>query len=438
MSFRTIRLDSGEDLHIPNLEEEELLISRIQNKINFWNSDEMWIVYIGLFSFFGTLILSLFDLNIPSMQIWGNSTKILLEIDIIGYPLLVLVTLIINNLQQIIIRKRQMAIMYLIIFGLIIIADLIGNYEPIKQTGFGTSFWCVLFGLLFRYLVQITKRFHYVTISNLQKTIIPYEATIRIAIIIYAIDLSQVLYLVLNGLVIAWVETFAMIVIITILGYKLINFNTGLVVAFGISICGPFAASKIADIISYDLYSLKTFLSIMSISTIPSLLSIPMIANGTNLTSQSEGTWIGGSVDGIGVVIASSSLGGEQVVESAIIIKLLQMIFLVPLCLAVNHFMKYGKSNFYVLQSTFPIFIIAFLLSSTILSLLPEPYKEKVSNNCFVLSQWFSNSAFVLIGFDINLKILFKIKQEWRVFLLYIIGQILDIVSIFILAYFLF
>jgi uncharacterized membrane protein YadS len=229
-----------------------------------------------------------------------------------------------------------------------------------------------------------------------------------------------------------------MVVIIAIIGYKFINFDTGLVVAFGTSICGPFAASKIADIISYDLYSLKNFLSIMSISTIPSLLSIPMIANRTNLTSQSEGTWIGGSVDGIGVVIASSSLGGEQVVESAIIIKLLQMILLVPLCLAVNHFMKYGKSAFYVLQITFPIFIIAFLLSSTILSLLPEPYKEKVSNNCFILSQWFSNSAFVLIGFDINLKILFKIKKEWKVFLLYIIGQILDIASIFILAYFLF
>ena len=114
------------------------------------------------------------------------------------------------------------------------------------------------------------------------------------------------------------------------------------------------------------------------------------------------------------------------------------MLLMFPLALIINRVKGSGKNKIFILDLAFEKFMLAFLVSSTILTSLSDSYKENVSNNCFLLAQWFSNSGFVLIGFNINLKILLKIKEQWRILLLYTIAKILDTGIVFGIVYFIF
>jgi len=359
------------------------------------------------------------------IETWSNSTGILLKQDIVGYPLIITITIFVNVVQQKVFKKKKLMFFYFIIFPLVIISDLIGTYKPIEKSGFGVPIWCILFGSLFRVIFDLTKKIHCVEIYTLQKSLIPYESTIKISIIILAMDWSNLSTYFAKSLVIAWVESSIMIIIISLIGIKLIDHNTSLIAAFGIALCGPFTSTLIANIVNFNINILHRITTVMTLSVVPSIFSLPLISNSLNLTSAGEGAWIGGSIDSIGAALAGGNLGGMYVLQNTILIKILQMILISPLCLLIN-VLFVRKHQYIILWHTFPKFVFGFIITSTIVTILPEDIKELVITNCFSVSQWFLEVGFVMMGFDINFKILTHLKRDWRIFTLYFIGKIID------------
>lgn len=138
------------------------------------------------------------------------------------------------------------------------------------------------------------------------------------------------------------------------------------------------------------------------------------------------GAWIGGSVDSTGGVFASAALGGVEVSQTAIIIKMLQNVLIGPICLAVVS-IWYKTFNIIILWDKFPKFLIGFMLTCLITSLLPSKEGEELVHNCFVLSEWFGCISFIQIGLEIEISKLWEMIVGYRnILFLYLIGQTVD------------
>jgi hypothetical protein len=76
------------------------------------------------------------------------------------------------------------------------------------------------------------------------------------------------------------------------------------------------------------------------------------------------------------------------------------------------------------------------LFTAIITTVLPPALRTQVASNSFIVSEWFSSIAFILIGYEINLA---GVKRDmnipWRLIFCYLIGQLLDILTTFGFSY---
>ena len=79
--------------------------------------------------------------------------------------------------------------------------------------------------------------------------------------------------------------------------------------------------------------------------------------------------YIGGSIDSTGQVVASAEMGGEDVLKTAVIIKMAQNILIGPLCLFFTGYF-HGSFQPSILINRFPLFVVGFLITSTITTIV--------------------------------------------------------------------
>jgi uncharacterized membrane protein YadS len=239
---------------------------------------------------------------------------------------------------------------------------------------------------------------------------------------------------------VSWIETIILLYTIYNLG-KILNMdtNTSLVVSSGLAICGSSAAMTISECVNADSSITMIFIAIMSILTIPQIPLLPfadkLIMKIITINNETEGAWIGGSIDSTGAVVATSSLAGVDIVKSAIVIKMLQNILIAPIALFVT--IKWtSEYKLIILWKKFPKFVLGFMLVAIITTSLPILLSELVSANSFILSEWFSGLSFILIGYEIDItKIFTDLFINKKILLLYIIGQSFDLFTTFMVSY---
>jgi uncharacterized membrane protein YadS len=322
-----------------------------------------------------------------------------------------------------------------------VVARSIGNYDVLKEAGLSASLWAILIG--------ITCRFFGIDVKS--KGIFSGEFFVKVGVTLLAMDFTSIVAIGLPGLLVAWGDTLLILGLGTFACITIAGFDQkdGIVIAGATSICGSSAATALSSSVHEKGYKdevCRTIIAIMGIFNAPLMPIMPLFKTLIGLNPIVVGAWIGGSIDSTGQVTASAEMGGDQVLKSAIIIKMAQNLLIGPLCL---FFTSYFQHSFQVdiLISKFPLFVMGFLVTSTVATILLQTswtthdLQSNIITNSWCISEWMTLLGFACIGLEIDIRQLFNSKQnqlQSRVLSIYLLIQTMDLMTTFGFAYLMF
>jgi uncharacterized membrane protein YadS len=345
---------------------------------------------------------------------------------------------------------------YTVIFFIAVIARSIGNYSVLRDAGLSASLWAILIGIGCRFFYL----FPDLVTALSTKKLYNGEFFVKIGVTLLAMDYTSIIAIGGPGLVVAWVDTLLILTVGIFLCKKVMGFvlADAIVIAGATSICGSSAATALAASItpkgSADAVA-KTMIAIMGVFNAPLMPIMPLWKTAIHVNPVVVGSWIGGSIDSTGQVTASAQMGGDTVLRSAIIIKMAQNLLIGPLCLFFTTY--YQRSlKWTLLVSKFPCFVTGFLLTSTVATIFLQSsvttsnLSDLIIPNSWCISEWLTLIGFVVIGLEIDLRefmILGKkgdgaaaasSQMKTRVFAIYLVIQLLDLISTFGWSYLMF
>lgn len=332
---------------------------------------------------------------------------------------------------------------YCVVMVIAVVARAIGYYKDLANSGLSASLWAILIGILCRYLGLNLK----------DKGIFSGEFFVKIGVTLLAMDFTSIVTIGLPGLGVAWADTLIVLTIGIFIAVKISGFDLkdAIVIAGATSICGSSAATALSSSIhekNYKDETARTIIAIMGVFNSPLMPLMPLLKTIGHINPVVIGGWIGGSIDSTGQVTASAQMGGDKVLKSAIIVKMAQNILIGPLCLL---FTAYFQGSFQpnILISKFPLFVIGFLITSTITTIILNTstteyisydLKDLIINNTWCVSEWLTLIGFAVIGLEIDIKSFFSKRNiaQQRILSVYLIIQCIDICTTFGWSYLMF
>ena len=410
--------------------EEPVVETRYSKFVKILNTENNWALIIGL-SWYPVIVLTtLWGITPGHLYRWkdGNIMQTFTPDNIMSFLLIMSFTVlclwVVHDFLKVPINMYKYMVVCVIVFA----SQTVGSFQVLFNLGLGTAIWCIISGMIFRLLVPDQVGF------------MPLEFYIKISIVLLAVDLREILLVGAKSLVVGWAETSVVFTIVAIFGHYIMKMNIELAatVAGGLSICGTSAIAAISTVVTVETAESKALIFIMSIFTIPLIPLVPIVGDALHFNNNTLGAWIGGSIDSTGAVVASGSLENPAVFQTAVIVKMVQNIWIGPMVVIIG-IIKFRTFSPFRLWDNFPKFVLGFLLVGLITTLIPDPLRTQSAANCFIISEWFSSISFVLIGYGIYvpniLKELFKHK---KILLLYVIGQSFDLVSTAAVSYLMF
>ena len=334
-----------------------------------------------------------------------------------------------------IMKKQQELEAYGAMIVIAIAARAIGEYNVLKNAGLSASFWAIIIGILFRYF----------GLKSAAK-VVSGEFFIKIGVTLLAMDFSNIAKIGLPGLMVAWGDTLIVVALGTMFAIKVMGMDLkdSLVVAGATSICGSSAATAISAAIHVHTdpnapvvvdKACSTVIALMGMLSTPLMPLLPLLRTEMNVNPVVVGSWIGGSVDSTGQVIASASLGGSDVLESATIVKMAQNVLIGPICLALTvYFQKSFKPS--ILLDKFPLFVVGFFITSLVANIIrlsnaSEDVSDLTISNTWFISEWINLVGFARIGLQIDVNAFIKNSSDHTILYTYLAVQCLDLITTF-------
>jgi uncharacterized membrane protein YadS len=420
-------------------EDKPTILERFKSS-DFVKGEDWWSVYVGFAMFIIIVpIIIKSSHTTPIFEAWYNNpftsfTPVLFtKICILGCIMgtFVLIALRIMNKKPV---TAGSIVGYFTIFATAVFAKILGAQYDLHRFGLGDSVWAILVGALISNFV-----FSFVETPGWLSSVTFTEFYIKVSVVLLAVDLVLFGDVGYRGLIVTWVDTPIVLGVTFIIGKFLLRMTNeeSVISAGGLSICGSSAATAISSSVQGDKATAPITIAIMSLFTVPLIPLMPLFSQWVHLDPKVAGSWAGGSVDSTGAVVATAALMGQEALETAAIIKMMQNILIGPFCLLLTIIWT-RKFSPKVLWDRFPKFVLGFIVLSVIISTaVPGDVRSTVQKNVFAASEWFSTVGFVCIGLDLNLKKLFnEMGRKGIKFIgLYIIGQSLDILTTFGWAY---
>ncbi len=100
--------------------------------------------------------------------------------------------------------------------------------------------------------------------------------------------------------------------------------SLALLIASATSVCGVSAAIAMAAASKAKKEHLTITISMSLIFTVLMLVGMPLLIKSVGMSQIVGGAWIGGTIDSSGAVVAAGELLGEEAMEVAIVIKMIQ------------------------------------------------------------------------------------------------------------------
>lgn len=327
----------------------------------------------------------------------------------------------------------------LFIFAITLLAQITANIPVIKEWGFESVFFAVIYGLILN---------NCFTLPKWLKTAVNSEFYIKVGIICLG---STILFgeMMKSG---AYGLSQSLIVVFTVwyfcfwVGKKMnVDPEMGTMLSSAVSICGVSAAIATCGVIKGDNKKLSYVVSLVLIIAIPMMYLLPWLAGLMNLPPEVAGAWIGGTIDTTGAVAAAGTLIDDPAAgETAIIVKSSQNVLLGLAAFFISMMWAYKGTNHEtrptagVIWERFPKFVIGMILASLVFSFLLSPETAKAVGK---VTKGFQNTlfsiAFVCIGLETRLKDI--LGKENRVPLkVFLTAQTFNIFVTLLIAYIIF
>ena len=173
-----------------------------------------------------------------------------------------------------------------------------------------------------------------------------------------------------------------------------------------VAICGASAAMAISAIMPNSEHkerdTLLTIIGVTSLSTM-AMIAYPIIANSLGLTEYQTSIFLGGTIHDVAQVVGAGYSVSEQTGDLSTLVKLVRVSFLMPvvlmMLLAIN--MQYKAKKSQATSSSFPLFLIAFIVIMAINSVFTLP--EVITETATTISRYALVIAIAAIGMKSNL-----------------------------------
>lgn len=333
------------------------------------------------------------------------------------------------------------------VFGLAVLAFIIGNQNTLNQYGFNDVIWALILGLL---------------ISNLWRKpewIVPAirtELFIKTGLVLLGAEIlfTRVLTLGTHGLGVAWIVPPTVMILMYLYGTRVLKIDSKALVATVAtctSVCGVSAAIATGAAVKAKKEEISAAISVSLIVTVIMMLGMPVLIRWIGLSDAIAGAWIGGTVDATGAVVMAGSMVSPYAMEVASIVKMLQnaLIGVVAFCWAlffvtrVEHEPGVERLSVKEIWRRFPKFILGFVAASLVTSfvLVPALGEARVDGILKITAgarNWLFALAFVTIGLDSRFSSLRKAFRGQATVNLHLVGQAINIVLTLLAALFFF
>lgn len=419
---------------------------------DLWKKEDWLAVWIGFILIIVAavgVITGGYDFSAAKFNTWGNGVSLLEQLNGAFFGKLVLTAVVLGVLFSagVVLKGESLKKYipaYIALFVLAIVVRLI-SAEFTMNRYLEWAFWALIVGLLVSNTVGVPKWL---------KPAVQTEYYIKVGLVVmgFSVLFSNIVNFGLYGLGIAWIVTPIVIIFMWYFGTRVLKMdNKPLVVTVSTAtaVCGTSAAIAVGASSKAKKTDLSLAVSISIIFTVLMMVFEPIIIRAVGLGEVMGGALIGGTVDSTGAVTVAGTVLGEKAQTIAVLVKSIQNISIGFIAFAVavffsTHVEKNAEKNTKVSAAEIwyrlPKFIIGFFVASLAASFIfvPTVGSETVSSINSVLDQY-KNWAFVLaftsIGLDTNFREIKEQFQGGKPLILYVVGQLFNIVLTFLAVY---
>jgi uncharacterized membrane protein YadS len=217
------------------------------------------------------------------------------------------------------------------------------------------------------------------------------------------------------------------------------------ILASAVSICGVSAAIATCGAIQGDRRKLSYVASLVLIVAVPMIVIQPWIIRGINMPDVVGGAWLGGTLDTTGSVVAAGALISETAMKIGTIVKFSQNVligfaaFFLSIWWTIRRPVEgQERPTVGVIWERFPKFVLGFIVSSLVFSLLVDANTVKATKSLIGgLRTWWFALAFTSIGLETKFTDLLSMEGG-RPFIAFLGGQFANLVWTLLLAYLIF
>jgi len=326
-----------------------------------------------------------------------------------------------------------------------LVAQVISKQSFMRTYGLEYVLWALIIGLIISNTIGV---------PNFLKPAIKTELYIKIGLVLLGAEIlfSRILNLGIQGLLLAWGVTPLVLFLMYKYGTSILKLDKTLTVLMSAatSVCGVSAAIAVAAATKAKKEFLTLTISISLLSTVILLVGLPVLVRLAGIDYIIGGAWIGGTVDSTGAVVAAGELLGEEAMEVATVIKLIQnvMIALIAFVIAFLWVTKIDRTSndkpgLIQIWYRFPKFIIGFaflsiLSSFVVLPIMGEMMLTDILKLTGSIRTFLFAVAFLSIGLETDFKTLKTQISGGKPVQLYIVGQSLNLILTLIFAWILF
>ncbi len=335
------------------------------------------------------------------------------------------------------------------VFALGTIAYVLAGQAVVKHYNLGYALWALAIGLLISNTIGT---------PDWARPAMRTELFIKTGLVILGAEVlfSRLLVLGVPGIFVAWVVTPIVLVTTFWFGRTILKIESPsltMVIAADMSVCGVSAAIATAAACKAKKEELSLTIGMSLSFTVIMMVAMPAAIKAMGMSNILGGAWMGGTIDATGAVAAAGTMLGEDALQVAATVKMIQNILIgvVAFCVAMFWVLrvevKEGRATPSVMEiwRRFPKFILGFVAASVVFSVLyatlangPQIIDAVIKGSTKTFRGWFFCLAFVSIGLETNYRALAKYFKGGKPFVLYVVGQSFNLCLTLLMAWLMF